>query len=146
MTSRFQPPPIIKAAQALLVDVEQAVRTFDRYHKYQIGSDLRRCATSAVHTALRAWREQHDREQLTSELVWRTDELRQYLQTAKLIRAFRSFRQFEHLARQVEALGAQAGGWRRSVSPQAQNAGGHRAAPQRGQKLSTRAASAGANP
>ena len=46
MTSRYQPPPIIKAAQRLLVDIEQFVRGFDRYHKYQIGSDLRRTAAA----------------------------------------------------------------------------------------------------
>ena len=145
MTSRYQPPPIIKAAQRLLVDIEQFVRGFDRYHKYQIGSDLRRAAGTVVQLASRAWRDQAHRRRWVGQLVWAVDELKQHMQTAKLIKAFRSFRHFEHLARQAEELGAQVGGWNRQLSPQAQNAGGGRAAPQRGQKLSTRTASAGAN-
>ena len=146
MTSRYQLPPIIKAAQRLLVDIEQFVRGFDRYHKYQIGTDLRRAASTVLQLASRAWRDHAHKRRWLGQLVWAVDELKQHMQTAKLIKAFRSFRHFEHLARQAEQLGAQVGGWYRHASPQAQNAGGGRAAPQRGQKLSTHAASAGANP
>ncbi len=34
-------PPICRDAQRLLLAVEQCVRNFPRYHKYQIGSQLR---------------------------------------------------------------------------------------------------------
>ncbi|GGD45941.1 four helix bundle protein [Pseudoxanthomonas indica] len=147
MTSRFQPPPIIKAAERLLVDIEQAVRAFPRYHRYQIGKNLREHAMTVSHRAGRAWRDRAHQRRWVEQLVWDIDELKQYLQTAKLLQAFRSFRQFEHLARQAEQLGAQAGGWRRQLnSPPAQNAEGRRAVPQRGQKLSTCTASAEANP
>ncbi len=57
MTSRFQPPPIIKAAERFLVDTENAVRRFDRYHKYSTGEDLRREAKEVMKLATRAWRE-----------------------------------------------------------------------------------------
>ena len=148
MTSRFQPPPIIKAAERLLVDTEQAVRVFPaRYHRYCIGQDLRIQARAVLNMAMRAWRDRAHQRRWVEQLVWKLDEFKQELQTAKLLNAFRSFRQFEHLARQAEQLGAQAGGWRRQlVSPRAQNVEGRRAEPQRGQKLSTRAALARANP
>jgi hypothetical protein len=147
MTSRFQPPPIIKAAERLLVDIEQAVRVFPRYHRYQVGADVRRQAAEVLRLALRAWRDRPHQRRWVERLVWAVDDLKQSLQIAKLLQAYRSFRQFEHLARSAEQLGAQAGGWRRQlISPQAQNAEGRGAVPQRGQKLSTRAASAGANP
>jgi len=147
MTSRFQPPPIIKAAERLLVDIEQAVRMFPPYHRYQIGGDLRRKATDVLHTAIRAWNDRAQQQRWVEQVVWAIDDLKQYLQTAKLIHAFKSFRQFEHIARQAAELGAQAGGWRRRLAtPPAQNAEGRSAVPQRGQKLSTRTALAGANP
>ena len=145
MTSRFQPPPIIKAAERLLVEIEQAVRRFPRYHRYQVGTDLRRKAMEVFTSANRAWRDRAEQARLVGALVWVIDELKHFLQVSKLLHAFSSFRQFEMLMRQAEELGAQAGGWkRRLVSPTAQNAQADGVA-QRGKKLSTRTALAGAN-
>ena len=47
MTSRFQPPPVIKACERLLVDLENAVRQFPRYHRYAVGTELRKAAAGA---------------------------------------------------------------------------------------------------
>ena len=148
MPSRFQLPPIVKAAERLLVDIEQAVSRFPRAHRYAIGSDLRKKAMHVYSQACRAWRETTHKRHHVERLVWMVDELQQHMQIAKLLHAFVNFRQFEHLARQVNAIGAQAGGWRRNFqqSPSVQNAAGLKTGPQRDQKLSTRAASAGANP
>jgi hypothetical protein len=146
MPSRFQLPPIVKAAERLLVDIENAVRRFPRYHRYQIGADLRTQAMQAYRVANRAWRDRAHQRRWVEQLVWAIDELKQYLQTAKLLHAFTSFAQFEELARQAHGLGAQAGGWRRQfTNPQAQSAPGSNAVVQRGKKLSTCAASTGAN-
>jgi hypothetical protein len=146
MPSRFQLPPIVKAAERLLVDIENAVRRFPRYHRYQIGADLRTQAMSVYRVASRAWRDRAHQRRWVEQLVWAVDELKQYMQTAKLLHAFTSFRQFEELARQAHGLGAQAGGWRKSFeTPNAQSAQGSNAVPQRGKKLSTCAASTGAN-
>jgi hypothetical protein len=146
MTSRFQPPPIIKACERLLVEIEQAVSRFPRYHRYQIGSDLRKQAMTAWGYANKAWRDRARQTVWVEKLKWAVDDLKQYLQTAKLLHAFGSFRQFEAIARLAEQLGAQAGGWHRQLHlPKAQNAPADGIA-QRGQKLSTRTAPAGANP
>ena len=145
MTSRFQPPPLIKACERLLVDLENAVRQFPRYHRYQVGADLRRQAMAVSINANRAWRDRDHQAALVGQLVWDIDALKQYLQTAKLLHAFNSFRRFEMLARLAHELGAQAGGWNRRVStPNAQNAQAKGVA-QRGEKLSTRTAPARAN-
>jgi len=145
MTSRFQLPPILKACERLLLEIEQAVRQFPRYHRYMIGSDLRRQMMSVNSTANRAWRDRANQSKWVGQLVWDIDDLKQHLQAAKLFQAFRSFRQFEMLIRLAEELGAQAGGWRRRLAnPQAQNAQANGVA-QRGKKLSTHGASAGAN-
>jgi len=145
MTSRFQPPPIIKAAERLLVEIEAAVRSFPRYHRYQVGGDLRRQAMAVYRNAHRAWRDREQQTALAGQLVWDIDELKQHLQLAKLLKAFNSFRRFEMLARMAHELGAQAGGWNRSLNtPNARNVQANGVA-QRGQKLSTRNASAGAS-
>lgn len=144
MTSRYQSPPILKSIERLLVDIEQAVRTFTRAFRHDLGADLRRQAMQVFRLANRAYRDREAQARWVGDLVWAIDDLRQYLQTAKLLGATKSFRQFEHLARQVEQIGMQAGGWKRTLSPNAQSA--HAAGDaQRGKKLSTRAASAGAH-
>ncbi|MGN6520851.1 MAG: four helix bundle protein [Dokdonella sp.] len=148
MTRSYQPPAIIKAIERLLVDVDRAVRTFARRFRYDLGGDLRKQAMQVFHLANKAVRDQvlERRRQWIDDLVWAIDDLKQYLQTAKLLGATRSFGQFAHLARQIEDVGRQAGGWKRQLNPKAQSAQADAHA-QRGQKLSTRAASAaGANP
>lgn len=95
------------------------------------------------HLANRACRDRERQAAWVDELVWAVDDLRQFWQTAKLLDATRSFAQFEHIIRQVDAIGRQCGGWKRQ-HPKAQSARDDLHA-QRGQKLSTRAASAGAN-
>ncbi|HVI60092.1 MAG TPA: four helix bundle protein [Luteimonas sp.] len=139
-------PPIVKAAERLLIDIEQAVRRFDRYHRYAIGTDLRAKAMQVYDLAQRAWRDRAHQARWVGQLVWAIDELRHRLQAAKLLNATASFRQFEHLARQISELGKQAGGWHRHHNtPKGQDAQGHRAIAQRAQKLSTRATPAGVN-
>ena len=145
MTSRYQPPPIIKAAEFLLVEIEKAVRQFPRYHRYQVGADLRRQAMTVYSNANRAWSDRARQAELVAQLVWDIDALKQHLQLAKLLRAFNSVRRFEMLIRLAAELGAQAGGWKRRFStPNAQNAQAN-GVTQRGEKLSTRTAPARAN-
>jgi hypothetical protein len=146
MASRYTPPPIIKAIERLLVDIEQAVGTFARKHR-EIGKSLREQAMLVFHLANKACRDRARQAHWVYELVWAIDDLRQILQTCKLLGVTRSLRQFEHLVRQIESVGMQSGGWHRQLSSKAQNARGDEACAQRGQKLSTRAAPfRGANP
>lgn len=42
----FSLPPIVKAAERLLLEIELAVRRFPRYHKYTHGTHLREPPTS----------------------------------------------------------------------------------------------------
>ena len=146
MSSRFQPPPIIKACERFAAELYTASLRFNRTHRHEIGKDLRDQARKTMRIANRAWRDQIRRRQWVEQLVWEVDELKQLLQQAKLVGATTSFRQFEHFARLADGLGAQVGGWHRQLHPSAQNAAAHRGEQQRGQKLSTRAASTGANP
>ena len=53
----FSIPPIVKLAERVLVEIEQAVRRFARFHKYQFGSKIRELAFDECACAGRAWRD-----------------------------------------------------------------------------------------
>lgn len=136
----FSLPPIVKAAERLLLEIEQAVRRFPRYHKYTHGTRLREQAMSIARLAHRAWRDQAQRGMWTAKLIWAVDDLKLSLQLGKQIEAFASFAQFDMLARLCSDLGKQCGGWRKQQHRDSQNAAGQRSQSQRAEILSSRAA------
>lgn len=128
-----------------MLEIEQAVRRFPRYHKYTHGTRLREQAMGVARLAHRAWRDQAHRGMWTTKLVWAVDDLKLSLQLGKQIEAFVSFAQFDMLARLCSDLGKQCGGWRKQQHRDSQNAGAGKPFPQRAEILSSRAAP-GANP
>src|SRR5690348_11086663 len=62
----FEAPPIVKLAERLLVEIEQTVCRFTRYHKYTTGTQLRRrawaalplCAKISTYAKAFAWNDQ----------------------------------------------------------------------------------------
>lgn len=75
----FQLPPIAKLAEQLLLDIEQAVRRFPRYHRYAAGADLRAKALHITTLVHRAWRDRRHQRALTEQLAeWRV-EIEQFL-------------------------------------------------------------------
>jgi hypothetical protein len=138
----FELPPIVKLAERVLLEVELVVRGFPRYHKYTIGSELREQARNAVRYAHRAWRDQARRPEWTGKLAFAIDDLKLSLQLGKQVQAFKSFRQFEVIARLAAELGRQCGGWRKQQS-KGQNArpAAEPSSAQRPQILSSRDAS-----
>jgi hypothetical protein len=138
----FALPPIVRLAERLLVEIEQAVRRFpSRYHRYAIGAVLRAQAMSVAKLAHRAWRDRQNQAALVSKLVWEVDELKLSMQLGSRVRAFESFAQFEALIRLAADLGKQTGGWHKQQHPKNQNAGAGNGSQQRVQILSARAAS-----
>ena len=119
----FALPPIVKIAERLLVEIAQAVHGFSRSHKYVIGSDLRAQAMSVTRLAHRAWRDRSKQYEWTQKLVFAVDDLKLTLQLGSRVRAFRSFAQFEAIARTAADLGRQVGGWFKQQHPKSQNAG-----------------------
>lgn len=142
--TRNQLPDITKKAERLLIEIEQAVRGFSRYHKYSLGSDIRDQAMTVLRMCHRAWRDRPRQTQWVSELVWAIDELKLSLQIGSQLRAFKSFKQFESLIRAAEEVGRCAGGWKRQLHRKSQNPAS-KASPERAQILSGHAASTGAN-
>ena len=136
----FAPPPIVKLAERLMLEIEQAVRKFPRYHKYAVGADLRADSRKVAQLAHRAWRQRARQSELVTRLVWAVDDLKITMQLASQLRAFGSFGQFEALARIARDLGKQVGGWHRQQHPKEQSASAGEPS-QRLQILSTHAAS-----
>lgn len=138
-----QTPAIVQLAERVLVEIEDVVRTFPRYHKYAIGSELRARARIVAQRACRAWRDINERTARLRALEVSIDDLKLELQTAQRLKAFRSFAQFEPIARNVFTLGRQFGAWQRqhlkSQNLQAKQPAG------RAQILSARDASQGAS-
>lgn len=132
-------PPIAKLAMRALVSIEEAVTRFPRRHRYTLGSDLRERAMAVARATHMAWRDQAGRPQRVRDLALAIDDLKLTLQLGKEVNAFVSFGQFEALARLVNELGRQCGGWLKQLRSQGQNAADH--TPQRAPILSSRAAS-----
>src|SRR5690606_6152985 len=105
----FDAPPIVKLAERVMRELEEVVRGFPRYHKYTVGTDLRNDARDVARLAHRAWRDSGRKGYWIDSLVFAVDNLKLTLQLSKEVRAFKSFAQFEALARTVSDLGRQCG-------------------------------------
>jgi len=141
----FHAPPIVKKAEQLLLEIEQAVRSFSGYHR-QLGEKLRDQIQTVWQLAQQAYSEKEHRLGLVDQLTREVDLLRLKLQMAAMLRAFTSKARSEQLARLCQDLGKQAGGWKKDVHRSAQNDQPCPRCGQRGKILSTPAASAsGAN-
>lgn len=109
--------PLWRDAQRLLLDVERVVRGFPRYHKYTLGSELRRQAMDISRLVARAAQQHEPQARLPwlEQLVWKVEDLKMSLQLGSQLQVFASFAQFQRLAEQAVVLGKQSGGWRRKA-------------------------------
>jgi predicted alpha/beta-fold hydrolase len=90
--------PIWRDANRLLLEIEQAVRRFPRYHKYAVGADLRQQAMLVCRLLVRALSaENRQRVEQVQNLRHAADDLKVMIQLAKEVKAFQSFRQFEEM-------------------------------------------------
>ena len=112
--------PLWKAAMDLAVHLEQAVRRFPRYHKYTLGTDLRRCAQRLCRLVTRAAQAGvEQRPAVLDELVLAVEEMKTLLTLAQETRAFAHFNEFATATELTVGLGKQSGGWRRRGRPDA---------------------------
>jgi hypothetical protein len=118
----YELPPIAKAAERLMREIEIAATRFPRAHRYTLGSDLRSEAMRVARVAHKAWRDREHQDQRLQELIDAVDDLKLRMQLAHQVRAFSSFAQFEALARIAADLGRQCGGWQKRRKAKGQNA------------------------
>jgi len=138
-------PPVVKLSQRVLAAVEIAVTRFPRKHRFRCGDDLRDDARTSARCAAKAWRDFDRRLERLEQLADAIDDLKLSLQLSKDVEAFRSFAEFEVLARLVNDLGRQCGGWQKTERRKGQS---RQAVPPDGRApiLSARDASAEAHP
>lgn len=137
---RSELPAIAKSAARLRASIETAWIRCARRHKYGIGADLRDQATAVLRCTHRAWRDRSRQLQLVRELVIAIDDLKLTVQLAKDVAAFASFNEFEAIARLVDDVGRQSGGWLKRLHSTSQNAPADLPLEQRAPILSSRAA------
>jgi len=113
--ARYEHLPIWRDATRLLILIEEAVRRFPRYHKYALGTDLRRQAQTICRLIVRANNAGQGREALLERLVLAVEDIKLFIQLGKEVRAFASFQEFQQAAELAVALGRQSGGWRRQA-------------------------------
>jgi len=107
--------PIWCDATQLLLEIENAVREFPRYHKYSLGTDLRQQAMGVVRLINRAYHEEGNRKAQVKRLVLNIDDLKVLIQLAKEIQAFSSFKQFQSISEKAVLIGKQSGSWLKKV-------------------------------
>jgi len=111
--------PLWRDANRLLLLIEEAVRKFPRYHKYTLGSDLRKQAMSICRLIARAVLDREGRAQHLKRLVFTIDDMKVLIQLGKELKAFQNFRVFQSAAELAVSLGRQSGGWQRRIRPEA---------------------------
>jgi hypothetical protein len=122
-------PPVYRDCQRLLLHTENTVMRFSRYHKYTVGTDLRKQAMMLMRTVHRAVYDRAQQSQHIHSLLWQVDDFKLTLQLASDIGAFvqgsttaakpvgAGFAAFETAAQLAVAIGKQCGGWQKKVQP-----------------------------
>ena len=113
--------PIWRDANRLLLEMEQSVKHFPRYHKYTLGSELRTQAMLICRLVGRAWRDKPNAQYWLEKLVPAVDDLKIQLQLAKELQVFRNFAEFERLVTLTMDVGKQSGGWLRRLQVSSQS-------------------------
>jgi len=109
--------PIWRDSNLLLLSIEQAVRSFPRYHKYTLGTDLRKQAMLIVRYLARAVSSKNKlRLRCVYKLQSLIDEIKVMINLAKELQAFKNFKQFQQLAELSVAIGKQNGAWLNKLS------------------------------
>jgi hypothetical protein len=102
--------PIFRSALALAVYIETIVKGFEKYHKYTIGEDMRSFSKEMVFIINRVGLSK-DKETLLRELRDKCEDMKMLLLISKELKAFKSFKQFEHSSKLSVEVCKQAQGW-----------------------------------
>ncbi len=115
--------PIWRDANRLLLAIEQAVRQFPRYHKYTLGTDLRRQAMQVCRLIRRAAERGEDQHQRVARVVEAVDDLKLQIQLGNRLALFG-----EDLERALESA-PWIGRWRQGRAEWRRGLGGGRSWP-----------------
>ena len=76
MNPQLKQMPLWRDANRLLILIEEAVRHFPRYHKYTLGSDLRKQAMNINRWIARAVHDKAGRAQHVKRLIFSIDDMK----------------------------------------------------------------------
>ena len=113
--AQYEHLPIYKKAFELVVYFENIVRNFSRYHKYTLGSDLRRQSREVVGLIVRA-NNKTDRLETLLQLREILEQLKLTIRVCKEVKAFHNFNSFEVAINGVIDISKQNEGWIKSLS------------------------------
>ena len=102
--------PIYKASYDLCLYVEQVVRSFSRYHKYTLGADLRDGARRVLKLLVRA-NSRRDKLPVLLDVREEVEQLKVVLRLCQDVKAFASFKAFEHAIGKAVEIARQNEGW-----------------------------------
>jgi hypothetical protein len=111
--ARSEHLPIYKASYDLCLYFEQVVRSFSRYHKYSLGTDLRDGARRVLKLVVRA-NARVDKTPALLSLREELEELKVLVRLCHDVKAFNSFNSFEHAIGLVTEIAKQNEGWLKS--------------------------------
>ena len=111
--ARYEHLPVFKKAMELSVYMEQIVRNFSRYHKYGIGCELREQARRIIGLIIQA-NSCEDKTPMLRDLATACEQMKMLVILAKEIKAFQSFKSFQHAAGLATSLCRQSEGWHAS--------------------------------
>ena len=102
--------PIFKSALDLCVYLETIVKSFDKYHRYTIGEDMRKFSKDILFIINRVGLSNNKLQALTM-LRDRCEDMKMLLLISKELKAFKSFKQFEHSSKLTTDVCKQAQAW-----------------------------------
>lgn len=107
--------PIFRSSLNLVVYVETIVKSFEKYHKYTIGAQLREKAQAVLFLIAQANMavQKHEKLYLLRDSC---EQLKMMVQVAKELKAFKSFTQFEHTSKLCVEVCKQAQAWLKSTA------------------------------
>ncbi len=108
--ARYEHLPVFKKAMELTVYLEQVVRNFSRYHKYGIGAELRQQARQIIGLIIKA-NSCGDKTPTLRELATACEQMKMLVVLTKELKAFQSFKSFQHAANLATSLCRQSEGW-----------------------------------
>ena len=107
---RYDNLPIYKSALNLCVYTETIVKSFDKYHKYTIGEDLRKFSKELLFLIHRA-NISEDRKDIVEKLRNKCEDMKMMVSLSKELKAFKSFKQFEYISKLTIEVCRQSQGW-----------------------------------
>lgn len=109
----YEDLPVYKRALDLAVYFEKTVRSFERYHKFTVGVDLKNLSRRILVLIAKANTKQF-RKDCLAEALDKLEELKITLHLCKEVKAFHNFHSFEVAVKLVIEVSKQCEGWSRA--------------------------------